>query len=91
VIEIGGIFMDATRKYANVLDNGKVSLVVDDLVSVDPWQVRGIEIRGRGPAVTLDEPLRPHQRPEIIRTHPRRILTWGVEPGPMRMLARNVG
>jgi pyridoxamine 5'-phosphate oxidase family protein len=90
VIDIGGIFMDTSRKYANVVDNGKVSLVVDDLVTVDPWRVRGMEIRGRGEALTLEEPLRPHQRPQIIRIHPRRILTWGVEPGPMKMLARNV-
>jgi pyridoxamine 5'-phosphate oxidase family protein len=91
VIEIGGIFMDTSRKYANVAHNGKVSLVVDDLVSDDPLRVRGMEIRGWGEPVTLDEPLRPQQRPQIIRIHPRRIVSWGVEPGPMKMLARNVG
>src|SRR4051794_15392053 len=78
-IDIGGVMMDTTRKYRNVEQNGTVSLVVDDLESIDPWQVRGLEVRGRAEAVTLDVPLKPHQRPQIIRIHPRRIISWGLE------------
>ena len=89
-VDIGGVMMEKTQKFRNVEANSGVSLVVDDIKSLDPWQVRGIEIRGDAEAVTLDEPLKPHQRPQIIRIHPRRVLTWGVEAGPMRMLARNV-
>lgn len=89
-IEIGGVMMDTTQKFRNVKADGRVSLVVDDIKSLDPWQVRGIEVRGDAEAVTLDEPLKPHQRPQIIRIHPRRILSWGVEPGPLRMAAHDV-
>jgi pyridoxamine 5'-phosphate oxidase family protein len=89
-IDIGGVRMDRTQKYRNILKNRSVSLVVDDIKSLDPWRVRGLEIRGHAEAVVLAVPLKPHQRPEIIRIHPRRILSWGLEEGPMRMLARTV-
>ena len=89
-VDIGGIMMDRTQKYRNIQTNSTVSLVIDDLKSLDPWQVRGMEIRGQAEAVVLAVPLKPHQRPQIIRIRPRRILTWGVEDGPMRMLARSV-
>jgi len=36
-----------TRKYRNVKDgNKKVSLTIDDLVSVDPWTPRCIKVKG---------------------------------------------
>ena len=36
-----------TRKYKNVKNgNKKVSLVVDDLVSVDPWHPRSVKVYG---------------------------------------------
>lgn len=89
-IEIGGVMMDRTQKYRNVQANHTVSLVVDDLASLDPWRVRGVEVRGHAEAVTLETPLKPHQRNQIIRIRPRRILSWGVEGGPMRMLGRDV-
>src|SRR6266581_2024595 len=45
-IDIGGHNMAASRKYRNIVDNGRVAFVVDDVVSVDPWRVRCLEIRG---------------------------------------------
>src|ERR1700729_1618048 len=45
-ILIGGHAMGTSRKFRNVRANGQVALVVDDLVSRDPWTVRGLEIRG---------------------------------------------
>ena len=50
-ILIGGHAMGATRKFRNVQANGQVALVVDDLVSRDPWTVRGLEIRGTAAAL----------------------------------------
>ena len=43
----------ATRKFRNVRDGaGQVALVVDDLVSLDPFVARGIRVYGRaGPPV----------------------------------------
>jgi hypothetical protein len=47
-----------------------VAIVIDDVVSVDPWQPRGIEIRGA--AEVLDDPPR-------IRIRPARAVSWGLE------------
>jgi len=51
-IDIGGHRMGASRKFASVQANPRVSFVVDDLASVQPWRVRGIEIRGDAEALT---------------------------------------
>lgn len=44
--------------------------MVDDIVSTDPFQPRGIEVRGRAEAI---------EEPEaVIRIHPERIVAWGM-------------
>ena len=44
---IGGINLPSTRKYKNVAaGNHKVSLIIDDLESVQPWKPRQIKIHG---------------------------------------------
>jgi pyridoxamine 5'-phosphate oxidase family protein len=44
---VGGHRFQASRKYKNVVaGNTKVSLIIDDLKSVQPWQPRGIKIHG---------------------------------------------
>ncbi|WP_243716788.1 PPOX class F420-dependent oxidoreductase [Actinomadura sp. KC345] len=50
-IDIRGWRLARTRKYRNLSDNDRVAFVVDDLASVTPWRVRGIEIRGRAETV----------------------------------------
>ena len=79
-IEIGGHALGASRKFANVEARPQVSFVVDDIVSVQPWRVRGMEIRGDAEALTEQTPLMPGFSPELIRIHPRRIRTWGLDP-----------
>ena len=79
-IDIGGHAMGASRKFANVRANPKVSFVVDDLASVQPWRVRGVEIRGDAEVLTDQEPPLPGFSREIIRIHPRRIRSWGLDP-----------
>jgi len=74
VIDIGGFNMAASRKYRNVADNGRVAFVVDDVVSVDPWRVRCLEIRGVGEVIGASE-----SSGAIIRIHPRRIISFGLE------------
>ena len=45
---VGGRDITRTRKYRNVTSgNSKVALAVDDLLSVRPWNPRGIRIYGR--------------------------------------------
>ncbi|WP_182908942.1 PPOX class F420-dependent oxidoreductase [Microbispora sp. H13382] len=80
-IDIGGRDMAASRKFRNVLANGKVAFVVDDVPSVDPWQVRCLEIRGWGEAIAEPaDSVAPTPGP-IIRVHPKRIISFGVDPG----------
>ena len=55
-----------------------VAFVVDDIASVDPWVVRGVEIRGTAEALTDVDPPRPTMSREIIRITPRRIISWGL-------------
>ena len=88
-IDIGGLKMGGTRKFRNVQDNGRVAFVVDDVASVDPWRVRGVEIRGRAEALVDQTPAEPYLSREIIRIHPRRILSWGLDPD-QGMLRRDV-
>jgi pyridoxamine 5'-phosphate oxidase family protein len=90
-IDIGGWNMAASRKFRNVRANGRVAFVVDDLVSVQPWTVRGLEIRGHAEALTDAEPPQPFMSGEIIRIHPELIFSWGIEPGQDGMRRRAVG
>jgi pyridoxamine 5'-phosphate oxidase family protein len=77
-IDIGGYQLGNSRKFGNVRTYPKATLVVDDLASVQPWQVRGVEIRGDVEAlVDVDPPMRGMSR-EIIRIHPTRIRSWGL-------------
>lgn len=90
-IDIGGWNMGASQKFRNVRENGRVAFVVDDLVSVQPWTVRGLEVRGHAEALTGAEPPQSFMSSEIIRIHPERIFSWGIEPGRDRMYRRDVG
>lgn len=83
-LDITGRALGASRKFANVADHAQVALVVDDLVSRDPWTVRGIEIRGV--ALALTEQLTPssYTSDEIIRITPHRVISWGLDGPGMR-------
>lgn len=78
-IDIGGRDMGASRKYRNVQGDPRVSFVVDDLASADPWSPRGVEIRGRAEAVPAGGALGDGITPELIRIHPTRVLGWGLD------------
>src|SRR5882757_5981724 len=80
VINIRGRDMANTRKFRNVAANGKVAFVVDDIVSFDPWTVRCLEVRGVAEALTGQIPPNPDMSGEVIRIHPRRIISWGLGP-----------
>jgi pyridoxamine 5'-phosphate oxidase family protein len=79
-ILIGGHDMGASRKFRNVKANGQVALVVDDLASLDPWTVRGLEIRGTAVALEDVDPPMPFMSREVIRITPTWLASWGVDP-----------
>ncbi|MET8505615.1 PPOX class F420-dependent oxidoreductase [Streptomyces sp. NPDC004787] len=84
-IDTGGPAMARSRKHRNAQARPGVSVVVDDLAPADDpvaggWG-RGVEIRGRAEVLTVDvPPVAPHRfSRDIIRVHPRRIITWNLE------------
>jgi|HubBroStandDraft_6_1064221.scaffolds.fasta_scaffold1186700_2 pyridoxamine 5'-phosphate oxidase family protein len=38
--------LEKSLKFQNLVQNKKVAMVVDDLVTVSPWRPRGLEVRG---------------------------------------------
>ena len=89
-ILIGGFAMGVSRKFRNVRANGHVALVVDDLVSSDPWTVRGLEIRGTAQAQEDVDPPMPSMSREVIRITPTWVSSWGVDPeNPDRQTRRS--
>jgi pyridoxamine 5'-phosphate oxidase family protein len=79
-IVIGGHAMGSTRKFHNVEANDQVALVIDDLVSTDPWTVRGLEIRGTAVALSDADPPVPFMSREVIRITPTWVTSWGLDP-----------
>ncbi len=75
-IDIGGHSMEKSKKYRDVQKSGRAAVVIDDIVSVSPWRVRGVEVRGRAETVRQPAPL--------IRIHPERVRSWGLENGAQR-------
>lgn len=70
---ITGFDITRTFKYKNVnAGNLLVSLVIDDLASVEPWQARGIKIHGKA------EIIQSNGRASLI-IHPQRLWSWGVD------------
>jgi len=78
-VVIGGWNLGQSRKFRNVAGHDRVALVVDDIASVQPWRVRGVEIRGRADALTDVEPAQTYMSREQIRIHPERIISWGLD------------
>jgi pyridoxamine 5'-phosphate oxidase family protein len=70
-IDVGGHDFERTKKFRDAERSGRASIVVDDLVTVDPWRPRGVEVRGRAEAIRVPRAL--------IRIHPERIVSWGIE------------
>ncbi|WP_107470589.1 PPOX class F420-dependent oxidoreductase [Streptomyces sp. ERV7] len=78
-ILIGGYALGTTKKWRNLLANPRLALVVDDVVSVRPWRVRGVEIRGEAELLSGPHELGPHFSEELIRVHPAKIHSWGLD------------
>jgi pyridoxamine 5'-phosphate oxidase family protein len=79
-IDIIGQDNPRTQKWRNVLRDGRVALVVDDLAPGGGWHPRAVEVRGRAEALPDVESAQfPGSRPGVIRIHPERVLAFGVE------------
>ena len=88
--------MGASQKFRNVRRNGQAALVVDDIASADPWRVRFLEIRGTADAIASPHRSAGSNDEALIRIHPTRILSFGIEEPPRephltRLTTRNIG
>ena len=73
---VGGIHLAKTNKYKNVTKNPQVSLVIDDLKSIEPWRPRMVKIFGTADIVTRNGYL---GEASYIRLDPQRKTTWGLD------------
>ena len=93
-IEIRGHRGFASRKrYRDLSHDPRVAFVVDDVVSVNPWRVRGMEIRRYAEVLAAGgEALAPGLGldPEMFRIRARRIVGWGIDSDMMLLRARSV-
>jgi pyridoxamine 5'-phosphate oxidase family protein len=79
-IDAGGMHVATTKKYRDVQANGWAAIVVDDLVSIDPFTPRMLEIRGRAEAVpTGGQRLGPGFGEAFIRIYPEKINSYGID------------
>lgn len=74
-IDVGGMNFARSKKFRDAKRSGRAAIVIDDLASTDPWRPRGIEVRGRAETLDGDRPM--------IRIHPERIVSWGIESEEM--------
>lgn len=65
-IDIGGMALERTQKYRNVVRSGRAAVVIDDVLP--PWRPRAVLVRGWA------EPLE-----GLIRLHPEHVVSWGIE------------
>ena len=79
-VDVGGMHVATTKKYRDVQANPWAALVVDDLVSTDPWTPRMLEIRGRAEAVEGGgDDLGPGFGGAFIRIHPDKVNSFGLD------------
>jgi pyridoxamine 5'-phosphate oxidase family protein len=88
-IDIGGMRMSQTKKVRDVRRGGLAAIVVDDVLP--PWQPRMIEVRGAAEIVADGgKAFGDNFEDTIVRIRPRRIISFGVNPGEEAMNARSV-
>ena len=80
-IDVGGHGFATRKKWRDVQRNPKVALVVDDIASVNPWRVRGIEVRGEAEILMSGgQSIGPGFDAEMFRIRPARVISWGINP-----------
>jgi pyridoxamine 5'-phosphate oxidase family protein len=93
-IEFGGANLAGSKKWRDLQANPKIAIVIDDLVTVDPWVPRGIEVRGRAELHDSGDGENFGAR-GWVRVVPERVTSWGIE-GPAfspagRRRSRSIG
>jgi len=87
-VDIGGHNFAGSKKFRDVGKTGRAAFVVDDVLP--PCRVRGVEVRSEvrsegGKKIMKDF------AGEMIRIHPRRIVSWGIDSNAFSPNSRSVG
>ncbi|MDQ3540726.1 MAG: PPOX class F420-dependent oxidoreductase [Chloroflexota bacterium] len=81
-IDCGGFDLAATQRWQDVQDNPAVAIVIDDLASVNPWTVHGVQVRGTA-TLHEEEDESEHRGPGFngawMRITPTSISSWGLD------------
>ena len=89
-IDITGFNMGGSAKYRNVQANPNVAFVVDEVTEESMEGAHFLEIRGVAETAVGNHDPQGHLAPEIIRIHPRRIISFNVDPDHPGFAARDV-
>jgi pyridoxamine 5'-phosphate oxidase family protein len=89
-IEITGFNMSGSAKYRNVQANPNVAFVVDEVTGQSMEGAHFLEIRGVAEIAVGTHDPQGHLAPEIIRIHPRRIVSFNADPDHPGFAARDV-
>jgi len=88
-IDVGGLRMSQTKKFRDVARTGQASIVIDDVLP--PWRPRMIEVRGRAEILgSGGKAFGGRFEDAIVRIHPRRIVSFGIDAGEPGGSARSV-
>jgi pyridoxamine 5'-phosphate oxidase family protein len=79
-VDIAGFNMGQSAKYRNVRANPRVAFVVDEVTAPTMEGAHFLEIRGQAETVVGAADPTGHLAPEIIRIHPRRVVSFNVDP-----------
>lgn len=85
-IVTSGFDIASTVRYRNIQENPRVTVVIDDLASTNPWSPRGVKIIG---TCAIEQ----HGGGERFRITPTVIISWAINdttPGIPRMDRRLV-
>ena len=81
---VGGMDIRRTLKYKNVkAGNPRVALVIDELESVSPWQVRGVKVHGTAEIIERTPQPGSHFGPFYMVITPDMHWSWGMDTGEL--------
>ncbi len=89
-IDIAGYNMAGSAKYRNVRSNPHVAFVVDEVTAPTMEGAHFLEVRGNAETAVGAHDPGGHLAPEIIRIHPRRVISFNVDPDRPGFAARDI-
>jgi pyridoxamine 5'-phosphate oxidase family protein len=88
-IDIAGMDMERSAKYRNIALHPDVAFVVDDAIGEGAAGMRFVEVRGRA-SQAGDPAAQAHLSSHLIRIHPRRVVSWNIDPAHPGLQTRDL-